>query len=325
MTFFAMPYTIILVTEKPFAAEVVQSMRAAFSEQSGFVFRAVEKYTSRQDMLAAIKDADAVIVRSDVVDTAFLDATPNLKLIVRAGSGYDTIDLDAASARRVVVMNTPGQNSNAVAELVFGLLIYQSRKRYSGDVGFELRGKILGLYGFGFVGKCVATIARGFGMTVTAYDPFVDAALMKQLDVKRVDDPIEVFKSDFVSIHVPLTPQTKESIGRTYLANLKKNGVVVNTARAEVVNERELGEFLASRPDASYVADVAPINASSISAGFGASATGKLESQMYVTTKKVGAQTVESNNNCGPAAVSQIVKFFLHGDTKHQVNKFSNL
>ena len=303
---------VLIATEKPFAAAAVEGIRNQV-EAAGYELALLEKYTDKQQLLEAVSDADALIVRSDKVDAAVLEAAKQLKIVVRAGAGYDNIDLDAATARGVVVMNTPGQNANAVAELVFGLLVYAVRNFFNGQSGTELLGKKLGILAFGNVGRNVARIAKGFGMEVSAYDAFCPADAIEAAGVKAVTNQEELFDTcDIVSLHIPATPQTRQSINKALVGRMKKGGILVNTARKEVINEPELLELLARRTDLKYITDIKP-DADADFAQF----TGRY----FATPKKMGAQTAEANINAGIAAAKQIVAFFKDGCTKFQVNK----
>lgn len=274
----------------------------------------LEKYDGKDALLAAVADADALIVRSDKVDADVIDAAKTLKIVVRAGAGYDNIDLAAATARGIVVENTPGQNSNAVAELVFGMAVMAVRNMYSGTSGTELRGKRLGLQAFGQVGRCVARIAAGFGMHVSAFDPFCPPEVMREAGVEPVDSVETLYAgSDVLSIHIPATPETRGSIGARLLGMMPKGGVVINTARKEVMDEVGLTEALAARSDLRYMADVRPDCADTLAEA----APGRV----FFTPKKMGAQTAEANINAGIAAARQIAAYFRDGDTRFQVNK----
>ena len=264
-------------------------------------------------MLDAVKDADALIIRSDKVDAEVLDAAKQLKIVVRAGAGYDNIDLEAATAHNVVAENTPGQNANAVAELVFGLLVYAVRNFYNGKAGTELMGKKLGILAFGNVGRNVARIAAGFGMEVYAYDAYCPKEAIESAGVTAVDNQDELFKTcDIVSLHIPATAETKQSINYRMVGQMKKGAILVNTARKEVINEPELIQLLGERTDLKYVTDIKP-DADAEFAQF--------EGRYFSTPKKMGAQTAEANTNAGIAAAKQINAFFKDGCTKFQVNK----
>mgnify|MGYP000106107722 CR=1 FL=1 len=303
---------ILVATEKPFAPVAVSMIRDV-SEQAGHQVYLLENYRSKTELLAAVADADALIVRSDNVTAEVLDAAPKLKIVVRAGAGYDNIDIKACTARNIVAMNTPGQNSNAVAELAFLMMLYHARSGFSGSSGTELRGKSLGLHAFGFVGKCMAEIARGFSMKIFSYDPFVNEDVMLSAGVTPVRTAEELYGScRYVSIHIPATDQTKKSIGFSLINLLPENGVLVNTARKEVIDEEGLIMAFLKRDDISYLADVEP----DCRAVF----EEKFKGRYIFTAKKMGAQTEEANTNAGIAAAKQIVDFFLTGNTKYKVN-----
>jgi len=320
------PITVLLATEKPFASSAIAGIEAelASGSKSGthtYILKKFEKYTSHDQLLAEIQSVkpDAVVIRSDNANSKFFEAAgEKLKIIVRAGAGVDNIDLDAATQAGVVAMNTPGQNSNAVAELVFGMMVYHARGRFNGESGYELRGKTLSLYGCGNVGKYVCKIAKGFGMNVIAYDPYLSADQIRENGAEPVGSVLELFSANFVSLHIPATPETRGSINASLLSLLPKNGVLINTARSEVIHESDLRDFLNSRPDFGYLADVPPTNVGELQQVLGTERFGK---QVFVTPKKMGAQTAEANNNAGPAAARQIVEFFEKGDVRFQVNK----
>lgn len=304
---------VLVATEKPFAAAAVNGIKEIV-EGAGHECALLEKYTEKAELLAAVADANALIIRSDKVDAEVLDAAKELKIVVRAGAGYDNVDLDAATAHGVVVMNTPGQNANAVAELVFGMLVYSIRNCFNGKAGSELLGKKLGLLAFGNVSRNVARIARGFGMDVATYDPFIDADKVRAEGFEVVDSQAELFKTcDVISLHIPATPETRGSIGAAYIGSMKKGGVLVNTARKEVINEAELIATMAERTDLHYVSD--------LMMDAHAEAVEKLGERYFATPKKMGAQTAEANINAGLAAANQIVGFFKDGCTRFQVNK----
>ena len=304
---------ILLATEKPFAKIAVQGIGEIF-KKAGYEMIPLESYKAKEDLLKAVADVDGMIIRSDIVDEAVIAAAARLKIVVRAGAGYDNIDLKAATAKTIVAMNTPGQNSNAVAELVFALMLYLARGAFSGKSGSELRGKKIGLQAYGAVGRCVAPIAKGFGMDVYAYDPFIPAEAMKKDGVIPVSSLDEIYMNcDYVSIHIPKTKETVNSINFGLLAKMKKGAVLVNTARAEVVDEPSLLKMFAERPDFRYGADVAPACAAEIAE--------KYAGRFIFTAKKMGAQTEEANVNSGLAAARQIVAFFEKGDKTFQVNK----
>ena len=302
---------VLVATEKPFAAAAVEGIKAEV-EGAGHQLALLEKYTEKSQLLNAVKDADALIIRSDKVDAEVLDAAKQLKIVVRAGAGYDNIDLEAATAHQVVAENTPGQNSNAVAELVFGMLVYAVRNFYNGKAGTELKDKKLGILAFGNVGRNVARIAAGFGMDVYAYDAFCPKEAIEAAGVKAVDNQDALFETcDVVSLHIPATPETKQSINASLVGKMKKGGVLVNTARKEVINEPELLKLMEERTDLKYVTDIKP----DADADFA-----KLEGRYFSTPKKMGAQTAEANINAGIAAARQINAFFKDGCTKFKVN-----
>lgn len=303
---------VLIATEKPFAPAAVEGIRKEI-EGAGHQLALLEKYTDKAQLLSAVADADALIIRSDKVDAEVLDAAKQLKIVVRAGAGYDNIDLAAATAHNVIVENTPGQNSNAVAELVFGLLVYTVRNFYNGKAGSELKGKRLGILAFGNVGRNVARIAKGFGMEVSAYDAFCPAEAIEKAGVKAAKSQDELFQTcDIVSLHIPATAETKNSINYATVNQLKKGGILINTARKEVINEPELLKLLAEREDLKYITDIKP----DADAEFA-----KFEGRYFSTPKKMGAQTAEANINAGIAAAKQINAFFATGDKKFQVNK----
>ncbi len=303
---------ILVFTEKPFAPAAVKAIENTVNA-SGNELEVVEGGT-REDFVAAIKDAEGLIVRSDKVDAALMDAAPKLKVIVRAGAGYDNIDLQAATDHKICVMNTPGQNSNAVAELVFGMMVMMCRNQYNGKSGSELKGKSLGIYAFGQVGRNVARIAKGFNMNIEALDLFVPDAVMEAEGVKPVHDVNDLFaNNDFVSLHIPATKETKGSIGYDLVMKMPKNGVLVNTARKEVIDEAGLIKALEERPDLRYVSDIKPDTAEEFEQ--------KFASRVFFTPKKMGAQTAEANFNAGVAAAEQVIAYLKDGWNKYQVNK----
>ena len=302
---------ILVATEKPFAPVAVQGIREVI-EGAGHELVLVEKGT-REDMIKAIADCAGLIVRSDKVDKEVFDAAPQLKVVVRAGAGYDNIDLAEATAHGVCVMNTPGQNSNAVAELVRGMLVYAVRNFYNGKSGSELMGKKLGLLAFGNVGRNVARIAKGFGMDVYAFDEFVPAEKIEEAGVHAVANRDALFETcDVVSLHIPATAETKQSINYAVVNKMHKGGILVNSARKEVINEPELLKLMAERTDLKYITDIMP----DADAEFKA-----FEGRYFATPKKMGAQTEEANINAGLAAANQIADFFKTGNKRFQVNK----
>ena len=304
---------VLVATEKPFAAVAVDGIRKVIAE-SGYELQLLEKYSSKADLLGAVADADAVIIRSDVIDAEVLDAAKRLRIVVRAGAGYDNVDLAAATAHGVVVENTPGQNSNAVAELVFGMAVMAVRNMYNGTSGTEMKGKRLGLQAYGQVGRNVARIAKGVGMEVSAYDPYCPDDVMVADGIKPVHSVEELYAgNDFVSIHIPATPEAKKSIGFDLITKMPKGGVLINTARKEVIDEEGLDKALEARADLKYVADVKPDSAEELKARFG--------DRVFFTPKKMGAQTAEANINAGIAAARQVVDYLRDGINKYQVNK----
>jgi D-3-phosphoglycerate dehydrogenase len=304
---------VLVATDKPFAKAAVESIKKIVTE-GGYDFVTLEKYASQDDLIKAVADVNAIIIRSDIVDKAVVDAAKNLEIVVRAGAGYDNIDLAACSAKNVVAMNTPGQNANAVAELVFGMVVYAIRNQFDGSTGTELRGKSIGIHGYGFIGKLVAQIAKGFGMNVFAFDPFVDKAVMDK-DGVVYESTLEGLysKSQYISLHVPANDKTKKSINFDLLSKMPEGACVINTARKEIIDEAGLVKAFEARKDFRYVSDIAPDNAVEIAE--------KFKGRFYFTAKKTGAQTSEANNNAGLAAANQIVKFFKTGDKSCQVNK----
>ena len=303
---------ILVATEKPFAATAVEGIRKEV-EGAGHELVLLEKYTEKAQLLDAVREADAMIIRSDKVDAEVLDAAKSLKIVVRAGAGYDNIDLAAATAHGVVAENTPGQNSNAVAELVFGLLVMAVRNFYNGKSGTELLGKKLGILAFGNVGRNVARIAKGFGMDVYAYDAYCPADVIEAAGVHAVANQEALFaECDVVSLHIPATPETRQSINARLVGMMKRGAVLVNTARKEVINEPELLKLMQERDDLKFVTDIMPDQHADFQ---------QFEGRYFSTPKKMGAQTAEANNNAGLAAARQINAFFRDGDTRFQVNK----
>ena len=304
---------ILIATEKPFAPAAVEGIRAIV-ESSGHTLRLLEKYPDKAALLSAVADVDALIIRSDLVDAAVLDAAPRLRIVVRAGAGVDNVDLDAATERDIVVMNTPGQNANAVAELVFGLLVRHVRHNYDGTAGTELRGKRIGLLAYGNVARCVARIARGFEMEVSAYDFF---NRIERIEADGTDAAHNLYdlvqQCDIVSLHTPATPRTREFVNREMIELMRPGGILINTARKEIIHEDELLQLLTERTDLSYLTDIRPDRHEDFVAALG--------NRYYATPKKLGAQTAEANANAGLAAARQIVGFFATGDTTFRVNR----
>ncbi len=304
---------VLIATDKPFVKVAVDGIRKIV-EDAGYQLVLLEKYKEPVDLIKAVADVDAMIIRSDIVNREVIEAAKNLKIVVRAGAGYDNIDLEAATQRKVVAMNTPGQNSNAVAELAFGMMVYIARNLFNGSSGTELRGKTLGIHAYGNVGKYVAIIAKGFGMKIYGYDAYVAAQVMQSDGVQSVASVTELYsKCQYVSIHIPATKETKGSINFDLLSKMPEGATLVNTARKEVIDEASLAKMFETRKDFRYVTDVAPDNAQTLAEQFAG--------RIYCTPKKMGAQTEEANINAGLAAARQIVNFFEKGDTKFQVNK----
>lgn len=303
---------ILVATEKPFAAQAVNEMKKVIAD-SGNEMILLEKGT-KDDLIKAVADADGLIVRSDIVDKAVMDAAPRLKVVVRAGAGYDNIDLATATEKGICVMNTPGQNSNAVAELVFGMLVMMARNQYDGTTGTELKGKSLGIHAYGQVGRNVARIAKGFGMRVSALDPFVKDEVMIEEGIVPMHSVEELYsQNDIVSLHIPATPATKKSVNKALVSLLPKKGILINTARKEVIDEESLAEALVERTDIKYIADIKPDIADKLAE----IAPGRV----FFTPKKMGAQTAEANINAGIAAARQVVDNLATGWNKFQVNK----
>ena len=303
---------VLIATAKPFAAEAVQGIKKDF-EGTGHEVVLLEKYETNEQLLDAVKDVDAMIVRSDKITAEVLDAAKNLKIVVRAGAGFDSIDCQYAKEKNVVVENTPGQNANAVAELVMGMLVYVARNHFNGKSGHELMGRRLGLLAFGNVGRNVARIAKGFGMEVSAYDAFVPAEAIEKEGVHACKDQKELFEiSDVLSLHIPATPETIKSINYDMVNLMPKGGILVNAARKEVIDEEGLLKLMNEREDLRYIADIMPDMDEEFK---------KFGTRYFATPKKMGAQTAEANINAGIAAARQINAFFTDGCTKFQVNK----
>ena len=304
---------VLVATDKPFAKVAVDGIRKEI-ENAGFELVLLEKYGEKAKLLEAVKDVDAIIIRSDVIDNEVFEAAKQLKIVVRAGAGYDNVDLAAATAHNVCVMNTPGQNSNAVAELVFGLLVYAVRNFYNGTSGTELKEKTLGIHAFGNVGRNVARIAKGFGMEVCAFDAYCPKEAIEAAGVRAVDSVEELYKnSNVVSLHIPATAETKNSINYELVNLMPKGGILVNTARKEVINEAELIKLMEERADIKYVTDIMPVANEEFAS--------KFAGRQFSTPKKMGAQTAEANINAGIAAAKQIVGFIKDGCEKFRVNK----
>lgn len=304
---------VLVATDKPFAKVAVDGIRKIV-EGAGFELALLEKYTDKADLLKAVADVDAIIVRSDIISADVVEAAKNLKIVVRAGAGYDNLDLEACTAKGVVAMNTPGQNSNAVAELAIGMMIFMARDQFNPTTGSEIMGKRLGIHAYGNVGKLVASHAKGFGMEIYAFDPFVKKEDMEKDGVKVVNSVEELYAvSDYLSLHIPANDKTKKSIGYNLLTKMPKGACVVNTARKEVIDEEGLVKAFEERTDLKYVTDIAAGNQDLLKEKFG--------NRVFATPKKMGAQTSEANINAGLAAANQIVKFLKAGDRTFQVNK----
>ena len=304
---------VLLATQKPFAAKAVSGIREIL-EAAGHELVLFEKYAEQSELVAAVADAEALIIRSDKVTAEVIAAAPKLKIVVRAGAGYDNVDLAAASEAGVVVMNTPGQNSNAVAELAIAMMIFMCRNQFTPVTGTEIEGRTIGIQAFGNVGRLVGAKAKALGLKVKAIDPFLTPEKIAEGGAEPVSDLKELYAGcDFVSVHIPATPQTVGSIGYELITSMPKGAVLVNTARKEVIDEAGLEKALEDRPDLKYVTDVMPDNYAALQEKFGL--------RVFATPKKMGAQTAEANVNAGLAAARQIVAFFATGERKFQVNK----
>lgn len=303
---------VLVATVKPFAPDAVEGIKE-ICQSAGYDLNVLEKYEGQQPLIDAVADANALIIRSDKVTREVLEAAKELEVVVRAGAGYDNVDLEAATENDVVVMNTPGQNSNAVAELALGMMVYLARGGYNGKPGRELMGKSIGIHAYGNVGQNVARIAKGFGMDVLAFDPFIDDAEIEKDGVKVVHSAEELYaSSQYISLHIPSNEKTKASIGKALLGSMKPDAVLVNTARKEVVNEEELMQVFEERKDFNFISDIAPDCAEEIAA--------KFEGRFFFTPKKMGAQTKEANVNAGIAAINQIKALWEEDDKTFQVN-----
>ncbi len=303
---------VLIATVKPFAAAAVEEIKKVLDE-AGYEYRFLEKYNGEEELIEAVKGFDAMIIRSDKVTPAVLDAADNLKIVVRAGAGYDNVNLEAATTKGVVVMNTPGQNSNAVAELVLGMMVFMARNQFNGTSGRELKGKKIGIHAYGNVGKNVARIAKGFGMDVAAFDPFVPAETIKADGVQVYDKVEDMYADcDYVSLHIPANQHTLKSINYELLSKMKEGAVLVNTARKEVIHEDDLIRIFEENSGFQYVSDIAPDNKEVIAQ--------KFEGRYFFTPKKMGAQTAEANINAGIAAARQIIGFIENGDATFKVN-----
>lgn len=305
---------VLVATDKPFAKAAVDGIKSIV-EKAGYELALLEKYTDKSELLAAVADVEAIIIRSDKITAEVIAAAPKLKIVVRAGAGYDNVDLAAASAAGVVVMNTPGQNSNAVAELAIGMMIFMARNQFTPGTGSEISGKTLGIHAYGNVGRIVGRYGKAMGMKVLAYDPFItDKSVFKCDDVWAVDSVEELYsKSDYISLHIPATEQTKKSINFDLLSKMPKGATLVNTARKEVIDEEGMAKLLTERSDIRYITDIAADSQAVLNEKFG--------TRVFATAKKMGAETAEANINAGLAAARQIVDFVENGVTKFQVNK----
>lgn len=304
---------VLVATVKPFAPAAVEGIKKVV-EEAGYELELLEKYAEQQDFINAAATADAIIIRSDKADADVIAAGENLKIIVRAGAGYDNVDLQAATDKGVCVMNTPGQNSNAVAELALGMMVFMARRQFNGTSGTELKGKKIGIHAYGNVGRYVAAIAKGFGMECYAYDPFIKKEDIEKDGVIALDSAEELYgKCQYISLHIPANDQTRGSIGTALLSSMPKGATLVNTARKEVINEAELMQVFAQRDDFSYISDIAPDCKDEIAE--------KYEGRHFFTPKKMGAQTAEANINAGIAAAMQIKGFLENDDRTFQVNK----
>ncbi len=304
---------VLVATEKPFAKDAVIGIQDACKKQ-GYDCILLEKYADKADLLNAVAEVDALIIRSDKITREVIEHARNLKIVVRGGAGYDNVDLAAATENKVVVMNTPGQNSNAVAELAFGMMLYMARNKFNGKSGSELKNKSIGIHAYGNVGRNIARIAQGFGMTVCAFDPFISADVMQADGVKPMESVEEMYATcDYISLNLPLIEATRKAIHYNLMKTMKKGATIVNTARKEIVCEDGLKMMLAERPDFKYISDIAPVCADELMEKFG--------SQCFFTPKKMGAQTGEANVNAGVAAINQIIGYLEKGITTFQVNK----
>jgi len=303
---------VLIATEKPFAKAAVDQIKITL-DKAGYDAVFFEKYASQDDFIGAVGDADAMIIRSDKVTPEVIDAAKNLKIVVRAGAGYDNVNLEAASAKNIVVMNTPGQNSNAVAELALGMMVYQARNHFNGTSGTELKGKKLGIHAYGNVGRLVANIAKGFGMEIFAFDPFIAKESMEAEGVTVCDTVEDLYAvSDYLSLHIPANEHTKKSVNHALLSKMKDGAVVINTARKEVIDEEGLMKIMEEKPNFKYVSDIAPDSKDALCE--------KFEGRVFFTPKKMGAQTAEANINAGIAAAKQIIAYLENGETTFKVN-----
>jgi D-3-phosphoglycerate dehydrogenase / 2-oxoglutarate reductase len=303
---------VLLATEKPFASVAVEGIKK-ICDEAGFELVKLEKYTSQNDLIAAVKGVDAIIFRSDIIDKAVIDVSDKLKIVVRAGAGYDNVDLVAATAKGICVMNTPGQNANAVAELGLGMMIYLNRNGYDGNSGIELRGKTFGLHAYGNIGKIMGHIGKGLGMEVHAHDPFIDKVIIENDGVKCETNLKELYKKcQYIAVNLPANKETNKCINLDLLSLMPKGATLVNTARKEIIDESALLKMFETRADFRYITDVAP--------DCQAVLIEKYKARYFATPKKMGAQTAEANNNAGLAAARQIVGFIKKGDATFKVN-----
>ena len=303
---------VLVATVKPFAPETLPIIKKICNE-AGYEMELIEKYESQEDLIESVKGASALIIRSDKVTKEVIEAAENLEIVVRAGAGYDNVDLEAATANNVVVMNTPGQNSNAVAELALGMMVYYARNLFNGKPGTELKGKKLGMHAFGHVGKLVSNIAKGFGMEIYVFDPYVENENIRKDNVIPVDSAEELYrKCQYISLHIPANEETKRSVNYDLMKQMPEGATIVNTARKEVVDENSLLKIMEERSDFGYLADVAPDCKDEFEQ--------KYEGRYYFTPKKMGAQTKEANVNAGVAAANQIIDFFTKDDIMYKVN-----
>ncbi|MDP2336637.1 MAG: NAD(P)-dependent oxidoreductase [Bacteroidota bacterium] len=304
---------VLIATDKPFASAAVKQIAGIIAD-AGYEIKMLEKYTSKAELLEAVEDVHAIIIRSDIIDREVLEAAKELEIVVRAGAGYDNVDLVAATESGVCVMNTPGQNSNAVAELVFGMLVYKARGFFNGSSGSELREKTLGIHAYGNVGRYVALIAKGFGMKVYAFDPFVSKESIEKDGVVALESEDALYSTcQYVSLHIPATEKTKKSINFDLLSKMPKGACLINTARKEVIDEEGLLQIMETRADFTYLSDIEP--------GVNDIFAEKYKGRYFFTPKKMGAQTEEANVNAGIAAAKQIAGFFANGDQTYRVNK----
>lgn len=303
---------VLIATVKPFSAEAVEEVKGVF-QKAGYDVQVLSKYPGQSDLVSAVADADALVIRSDNVDREVIGAAGRLKIVVRAGAGYDNVDLDAATEKGIVVMNTPGQNSNAVAELALGMMVYMNRNRFNPTTGTELRGKSLGIHAYGAVGRIVGLIAKGFGMKVHAFDPYIDPVVIKNDGVNWEENVEDLYsKCEYISLHIPANAETRNSVNFKLLSMMPEGATLVNTARKEVVDEPGLLQVFEKRSDFRYLSDIAPDCKEELES--------KYADRVYFTPKKMGAQTAEANRNAGVAAAKQIVRYLEEGDITFKVN-----